>query len=458
MQGFTDAPRQNFSRQNVLDVLGWAANVGFDIGMEILDSSNNPVLDVSGYLVQDPSSKIARQMSDEVQGTVSFLTEYNHNWGLDRVRPYCLLANPAKVPNGPVRFDLGIFLVTTNGQPLGDGTPIFPVTGYDLNYLLTNVIGDTYSIGAGTLYFSAIALTLGEAFGLNYFQLNLDSTKATAVLPNDMVWPMAQDSNGTRWIDVINDLLKAINYRPVWVDQTGAFRSEPDIDAAIRPVEFIFGAGNTPAVQFLDPNWQYHGIVSDDNRSITRDTWNVPNRWRFIQNDLTFEPIEGSGQFTWNNVDGGPTSQNAIGRVIQGPAQYVSASSQADLVAQATKVIQNDIYVTETVKFSSSVLPIAGHYDILQYMDPTLPGLTLQRKLVVQSWQFPLFSSTGGEMSWEAISTPPEAAYWNTGQSGTSNAQPVGGGGPGAPYELPYRPGQTYLPPTPPPTPHGSGV
>lgn len=446
MQGFNDPPRAGFSRQNMLDLLGWTPGTGYDIGMEGLDVNNNPVTDLSSFLSADPGSKISRKCSDEIQGTIQFSTEYNHNWGIDRVRPYMLLYNSRFVPNGPARFDLGIYTVTTPGQPLGDTTPIYQVTGYDMIYLLTSVIGDTYSVGAGTLYFQAINAAIGLATNGMPFIANFDSTKSTSVLPNDRTWPLAGDSAGTRWLDVINALLAEINYRPLWVDQNGTFRSEPDIDPATRSIEFIFGAGDTKTSRQLDPNWLYHGIVSTDNRSLTRDTWNTPNRWKFIQSDLNFEPIEGSGQYTVNNFTVGPASQAAVGRVIQGPVQYLQASAQSDLVAQGDKIVDADVYPTETISFRSAVLPIAGHYDVVQLLDSTLPG-DEKRKLIIQEWELPLFVKD--DMTWTGIAAPPDVSYWSTGTVGAVNAQPPGGGRLGAAWDTPQQTGITYHPPTP---------
>jgi hypothetical protein len=132
------------------------------------------------------------------------------------------------------------------------------------------------------------------------------------------------------------------------------------------------------------------------------------------------------------------------------PVQFLDASGQADIVSQGNKIVQDDSYPTETVKFSTARLPIAGHFDMIQLLDPTLPGSTPARNLVAQSWELPWWD---GPMNWSTIAATPDTSNWNTGdsQSGGFNAQNPGGGGIGSAWTLPYRPGVTYGAPTPPP-------
>lgn len=456
MQGFTDDPRSGFTRQNILDLIGWSPEISYDCGMELLDNSNNPVYNLTDYLVNDEVAKVSHDCQAEIPGSATFTTEYNFNWGVDRVKLYYLMSCPRLVPNGPARFDLGVYIVTTPNQPLGDLNPQYPVAGYDVVYLLTSVIGDTYQVPAGTNYYTAINAAIQRALGVGVpFTLLLDQSKMTAVVPTDMVWPLDSTDNQTRWLDVINDLLAAIAFQPIWADQVGAYRSGPNLDPAARPIEFILGAGYTPAVGYLDPNWNLHTIVRNEDRVITRDSWNAPNRWTFIQNNLDFEPVVGSGKYVVNNTATGPTSQAALGgRVIQAAVQFLDASGQADLQAQGDKIVADAINGTESLNFYTAPLPLAAHFDILQLMDPTLPGTTAQRKLVNNKWELPLF---GADMSWECTAAPPDTANWNTsgGVSGGIAAQNIGGGGLKSIPEQGERPsggaGTVYVNPTPKP-------
>lgn len=391
MQGLLDPPRQNFTRQNLLDVLGWAPSVHWDTGYELLDSNDNPVADLSPYLVRS-GSWVERNCTADVQGTALLNTEYPHNWGTDRVRPYYLLGCDS-VPLGPVRFDLGVYVLTTPGQPLDTMTPVYGATGFDKNYLLNRPLGDAYSVPAGTAYIAAAKAAILAAGGGSH--VIIDNTKAASTLPTALNWSV-QDGESVTWLAVVNQLLKAISYRPLWCDQNGYYRSEPDVDPATRPSEFILSAGDTTVARFVDRRWHEHVIVGPTGRALQRDNWNTPNWWRFIQGGLTFAPTEGNGQYTVQNVSAGPTSQQAVGRVIKAPVRTLTASGQTDLAAQGDQIVAQTLATVEAVSFPTAPLPIAGHFDVLTYADPALPGAD-NRRVVAQSWHLPL---DGGDMNW----------------------------------------------------------
>lgn len=430
MQGLLDPPRQGFTRQNLLDVLGWCPIVGYDAGYELLDSQDNAVADLSEYLVK-PGSKVMRDCNADVHGSCVLNTEYPHNWGVDRVKIYYLMFCDS-VPLGPVRFDLGVYCLTTPGQPLGTGTPVYPSTGYDKLYLLNQPIGDAYSVASGAVVLSTVRTIITTVTGSSH--IILDGTKSTSTLADAKAWSVT-DAQTTTWLQVVNALLSTVSYRPLWADQNGYYRSEPYVDPATRPTEFTVGAGDSSVARFVDPRWAEHVIVSNENRSLNRTAWNQPNWWRFVQSGLTFQPIEGSGQYTVQNISAGPTSQAAAGRIIKAPVQALSATGQADLQAQGDRVVAQAIATAESVTFSTAPLPIAGHYDVLMYADPTLPGAD-NRRVVAQQWSLPL---DGKDMDWVAnVAQPVDGNLWSG--SATPPVRPAN-------IDPPPHLGQTYITP-----------
>lgn len=433
MQGFLDPPRQNFTAQNILDVIGWAPSVGVDAGYELLDSNDNPVADLSGYMSKS-GSRVRRDCNAAIHGNLDLVTEYPHRWGVDRVRPYYLMSCPS-VPLGPVRFDLGVFIVTTPGQALGVATPQYTVTGYDKLYLLERPMGDAYSIDAGTGYLAAVTAAIIAAGGGSH--ITLDGTKAAATLPRALSWSL-QDAASTTWLTVINSLLAAIGYRPLWCDQNGYYRSEPYVDPASRTAELVLGGGDSATARYLDPNWDFHTIVSPQGRSINRESFNAPNYWRFVQSGLSFQPTEGSGQYTVQNLAAGPTSQQTAGRVIKAPVQFLTASGQADLAAQGDLIVAKALSEAEALTFKTGPVPLAGHFDILIYGDDSLPGAD-QRKVVAQTYDLPF---DGSDMTWTAlVAQAVDGGLWVTGDAPIRPAS----------YDPPPQGGVTYRPPTPPP-------
>lgn len=437
MQGLLDAPRQNFTARNVLDALYWYPVVAYDAGYELLDSNDTPVYDLSEYLVKT-NSQVSRDCNADVHGTCLLNTEYPHNWGVDRVKVYFLAACDT-VPLGPIRFDLGVFVLTAPGQELGTETPLYPATGYDKLYLLNTPIGDAYSIATGANVLSTAKSIILNVTGSSH--VILDGTKSTGTVADPgMAWTV-QDAETVTWLQVVNSLLAVISYRPLWCDQNGYYRSEPYVNPATRPSEVILGAGDTALARYLDPQWAQHVVVGKGNRSINRNAWNQPNWWRFVQAGLSFQPIEGSGQYTVQNLTAGPTSQEAAGRVIKAPIRVLQATGQADLQAQGDRIVAQAIATAESLPFSTCPIPLAGHFDILTLTDPTLPGEDV-RRLVAQSWTLPL---DGKDMEWNTnVAQAVDSGLW-TGASPPARSILID--------PIPYL-GQTYQPSAPVPVRH----
>lgn len=432
MQGLLDAPRQGFTARNVVDALGWAPVVAYDAGYELLDGNDNPVYDLSGYLVRS-GSYVERDCNAAVHGTCLLNTEFPHNWGVDRVKIYYLIACN-EVPLGPIRFDLGVFVLTAPGQQLGTATPLYPATGYDKLYLLNTPVGDAYSVASGAAVLAAVRAVVLAVTGSSHVILDGAKESSTLAAPG-LTWSV-QDAATTTWLQVVNALLDTVGYRPLWCDQNGYYRSEPYVDPATRPVEGIFGAGDTALSRFLDPFWWAHVVVAADNRSINRNAWNQPNWWRFVQSGLSFQPTEGSGQYTVQNLTAGPTGQQAAGRLIKAPIQVLQATGQADLQAQGDQIVAHQIATAETLPFSTAPWPLAGHFDVMTLADPTLPGADT-RRLVAQTWRLPL---DGKDMDWNTnIAQAVDGGLW------TGAAAPPR---PASDDPAPYL-GSGYRPPTP---------
>lgn len=407
MQPITAAPRGALTSAQVMQALERAPAVSIDYGYELLTGSYTAptVTDLSNYLVKDTAAKVQRDNTATVQGSCTFTTEYAHNWGADRIRLYQLWYVDGLLPgNAPVRFDLGHFMVTTPEVILGQSIPQYQVTGWDTMYLLQQPVGGSYSAPAGQSFYVAIQNVL-TASGVPQFSF-VDPVVSTKTIQNDMVWPIS--SNAT-WVQIINEMCAACTMRPMFVDYTNILRVIPDVDPTTLPSEYTFVAGDTATGRAKDADWAAHTTIAPGNRSLARDAWNVPNHWIFVQNNLTFEPTNGSGRYEVNNVSDGPTSQTAIGRTITAPVVFLDAAGQADLASQGEQIVRKAKNIAEVVKFDTGPMPLAGHYDILTLTDPTLPASD-DRRLVAQQWTLPL---AGGDMSWVCNVATPGA--WGSG-------------------------------------------
>lgn len=389
MQGLTDDPRQGLTAAQVGQLLSNTTAISYSYGVDLLDTADQFVEDLTSTVLA-AGIAVSRTMANTVHGQLQLQTSRALQWGRDRLQPYQLLSSPG-LPTA--RFNLGVFVATSPSVDVNRQSLLWPVVGWDKIYLLTSPVGDSYTVPAGTNVLAKVAALIGEAgAGAN---VRLDGTKATAVTAADKSYPLG---GGTDWrfIDIINDLLKSVAYRGLWADQDGAYRSEPEIAPALRAPEYVLGDGDTDLDRWFDADNFYHSIVRAAPKVVTQDRWGVPNWWRFVQNGLSFAPIEGSGQYTVTDLSS-PTGSDTTGMVIRKPV-FLDATDQASLVSQGDLIVAADKNVAETLTLETAPLPIAGHADVLLYSNPRLPGGTV-RKLVADSWSLPLAGSPAA-MSW----------------------------------------------------------
>lgn len=345
--------------------------VGDDVtvsaGMELLDTSNTFVADISDDLV---GGVVRRNNYAVVHGTCDLAILRELAWGRDRIRPYMTLSDGAT----SARFNLGVYVLTTPETRRGEDPATFDVQGYDLLYLLSETgPGDTHVATAGTTYLQAIRdVVTASGVGAT---LRLDGTSQDTALPDDMVWCLTE--GGTSWLRIINDLLEAIGYRGLWASADGELRSEPYRAPVDRPVEWTFDTADLAT-----------NIVGED-RSLTEDLWAAPNWWRFVRKGVTTKPAEGAGIYTVTNQSDGPSSVDSLGRTVR-KVVYLEAANQASLVAQGDRIVTQDRSSSRRFDLRVDPLPIAAHFDVVQLVDAGRSD-----KCQVTQWEIPLDGSPG---------------------------------------------------------------
>lgn len=368
MQVLTDPPRQSLTAAQVTALLT-GDTLRVDAGLELLDASNRLVSDISDDLM---GGSVSRANYADVHGTCSLKITRQLVWGKDRVRPYMTLANSDR--SVTARFNMGVYLCTSPETPRALDPVTYDVAGYDLIYLLQSTgPGDTFVISAGTTYLSAVQAVLSAA--QTSVPLNLDGTLGSTQLPNPMVWALVDPA--PTWLRIANDLLAAINYRALWADQDGTYRSGPYLAPASRAVEWTFNTNDTNT-----------NLIGED-RSVVADAWGVPNWWRFVRTNMSVKPVEGAGLYTVTNQGSGPTSIDYVGRTIR-KVVNLDAADQASLVAQGDRLVAEDKQVSRRFEVQVDPLPIAGHFDVVQLVDAGSSD-----KCVVTNWEIPLDGSPG---------------------------------------------------------------
>lgn len=387
MQALTAPPRDGFTEAQVTAVLT-GPQVQIDVGLELLDGNDQLVEDITADF-QPSGSSIARDCTADVQGTCTLMLSRALNWGSDRVRPYMLLTAPDDTGTTiTVRWNLGVYVMTTPQRVIGQSVELYQVTGYDKNYLLQNIVGDsrTYSAGDGVL--TDVKAIIAEASPGG--AVLLDGSASASTLPADKTFPFSSSEQDS-YLAIANALLASISYRPLWVDQDGSFRSEPALDPATQTPDWAFTAD--------DPLQSLIGVA----RTLTNDLWGAPNEWIFTNTtmpnvsdgaggNVPGTPTEGDGIYKYDNLSDGPSSQSSLG-FVRRAAYFIDAADQTALEAAAAIQIAADSNVIWTVDTTIAIWPPAGHLDVYTLQDAQMGGSFKVQQL---KWSMPLSATNGG--------------------------------------------------------------
>jgi hypothetical protein len=393
MQQLTAVPREALTAGQVKALLN-ADALEVSAGADLLDGNLNFIADISDDLL---GGQVEWHGLNRIHRSCSLSLSRKLTWGTDLVRPWQVLTDTATGTTAKVY--VGVFSLITPDREIGDAPETYDVKGSDRLYLLDRGLGDSYTVDTVPVLQAVRQAFLDAGFPTS--QVLLDGSASASVLPTPMTWPVTGgDGGAATWLRVVNELLAVVNYRGVWCDENGRFRSEPYASPADRPVEWAFDADDERT------------LVLED-RKVVEDIWRTPNRWIFVQRNLAGSPppapVVGAGMYVRNNMTDGPTSQNARGLVWPVTVEY-DAADQAALVALGNRRVEADLRGTRELELSTGPFPLAGHFDIFTYNDAALselvasssfPGLFFPTPTTVKvqalSWSFDL---TGDTVEW----------------------------------------------------------
>ena len=159
---------------------------------------------------------------------------------------------------------------------------------------------------------------------------------STATLAAAITW-----SDDTSKLAIINQLLAAIGWNPLWADPMGRLRSEPVVDPAIREIKWAF---TDDAGSLIVPGWK-----RTTNRS------GIPNRLRCIQRVDGNKPADVA--VVTNEDPNSPFSfQGRGGRWITRTERDVDAADFDTLQTIAAQKLREQTQVTGEFSFSHPVL------------------------------------------------------------------------------------------------------
>lgn len=382
MQALNAAPRTGLSQTGILDLLQTGKNLRVGYGARRLDKNLVVQEDLSPWMSAGSSIKSDSTASIHRTCTLKLDSTNPITYGTDFVQPWMDLTNPDT--GFTARFYLGVYTLATPTYDNSKLPSVLDVTGYDLLYYLNDVIGDSIQIASGANPIDQATSLILAAFP----GATINAVPTTATLSSALTFPFDSSNSSTTYLEVINTLLAACGYQPLWVDWNGAFQLVPYVTPTTTNAEWTFD------VQAAD------NIVAEQ-RSSSQDLFNVPNKWIFIMENLSAAPVEGTTQFTYVDTSlNNPSSFPNRGR-IKRKIEFVAAADYPSLVTFGQSVIAQDITPAEQFDVSTSPFPIAWQYDQILYIDSNLapipPALQRVRRVQALTWELPL---DGGDMTW----------------------------------------------------------
>jgi hypothetical protein len=357
-----------------------AVNLTVLPGLELLDSEDRVVDDITDHLV---GGVVERGNYRTIHGTCRLSIDRRLDWGADRVRPYVTLTDGVRAE----RHNLGVYLLTTPSRVAGTRPQTWDVEGYDKLEVLNHPPGRTFVATAGESALGLIRDTIRLATSTDSLwgeggdpKVAIAGLGSDVLVPSHRIWMVGARDGGDEagdvtWLRIVNELLAMIGYRGVWVDRNGWFRSAP----YVSPVDQA-------------PMWTYDtssaATTVGPERSEEADFFRTPNRWEVVRDDpsLLLLPSDGDGIVVLDNVDQGPTSQQARRRIISRTV-HVQASSQQALEARARQLRDTDSHVHRYLELMVGPNPNHFHFDVVRVIDPELDA---NGRWAVQSWSLPL--------------------------------------------------------------------
>lgn len=271
------------------------------------------------------------------------------DWMSNRLRPWVSV-------NGQ-RWNLGVFIPSSPDDAYTADAIRQDVTGLGKTSLLDGDSLDApLSLSAGAQVVAWVELMIAIGTGESV----TDIVPSDETLLHPLTWPA-----GTSRLDVINDLLGAIGYNPLWSDREGAWRSEL----------WIYPANLAPGVVFAEGAAAIHSPTF----TASQNTTGVPNKVICMTTGDDQNP--GMISVATNEDPNSPYSYSRRGeqwvtKVYDG----VEATSQAILDGIAAKNLKLNSTPPYYLSVTHAVVPLDGR-QVVQF---TSAGV--DRQVVVNEW------------------------------------------------------------------------
>lgn len=284
------------------------------------------------YALPESAPTIRMKASGEIKTSMSgeFWESDDIDWLSDEIRPEIRI-------NG-TWSSLGVFLPATVSRTRENGAKTVRVEAYDRGWRIKNNMPDSTSfIDAGTQYLTAVVQYL-NACGVTL----ITQTPKNAAMPTARSWQL-----GTSYLAIVNELLQAINYNPLWFNSSGLAVLEPAEEINVGNIAHEMDSSNIKNL-LLPTITEESDIFNTPNRIIC--TCSTPDR-----SVLTVRAT--------NTNPNSPLSTVRRGRVIAKLVKVKDIFDSASLQAYAQKLLRETMYTGETYTVETALFPGWGVYD-----------------------------------------------------------------------------------------------
>ena len=273
------------------------------------------------------------------------------DWLSDQIRAELVL-------DGTV-YPLGVFLPSTvqeNSNISGTDLKALNVQAYDRCWIVQDHYTEsTQYFASGTGYMEAVE-TLLAAAGIAL--ISATASEATLAEARED-WDI-----GTSYLDIINQLLSEINYKPLWFNQGGAAVLEPASVPSAGNIDHVF--------DLRDPSV----LIRPRIRRKT-DVFNAPNVFICVCSNADKDaPMVATSENT------NPQSHLAIqrrGRRIAKVVQVDNIADQTELQAYADRLRNESLITSETIQLTTGLLPGFGVGDVVGLITDEAMDVCIER-------------------------------------------------------------------------------
>lgn len=351
---------EGFTREQVINALfSSARKVRYEYALQNALGHHIGYAEVSDASISFSSSaKVMRTF----KGVVRKSDNINANRLDYRIIPYMCL----EIAHGKeAKFPLGTFLCSFS-ESMENNITYVDITGYDLSKIaLDDKVESRISVAKNAKYTTEITNLIASLYP------NYEVAALATIMPCSQSW-----EPGAIKLDVINELLEAINYHPLYFDEQGTAIAEKYNYTDKTPVDFSYIANQTSVIL--------------DGISVASNKFAIPNKWvRYTENPDMPYLIS-----TYTNTDPNSIySTVSRGRTIVDSQSVDNISDQATLDAYVKRVSSESMQDTEKIEFSTLNIPGHGYKEVL-FLD--IPEYEIQGKYIETSWEMDL--RPGGTM------------------------------------------------------------